>query len=355
MARRRPVRPRPLPARSRPLPAWPRPLPPRSARWPWIALAVLPLSACSGSGQSTLTPYGDGARRVAGLWWLMFGISLFVTAVIVVLVLWAATRRRRPGVRARMDTGQRYVTITGIILPAIVLVLVYVISLPTLRAIGDPKDPDQLTIDLLGHQWWWEVSYPGSGVVTANEIHMPTGRTVHLRLRTADVNHSFWAPQLNVKTDLVAGRTNHLWLRTDRPGVYRGQRAEYCGLQHARMAFHVVAQPPAEFAAWLTGQARPAPAPPGGLAAQGLRVLESGSCASCHAVRGTTANGRIGPDLTHLASRRYLAAGTVPNTRGYLGGWISNSQTIKPGNRMPPQPLGSEQLQALIAYLETLR
>ncbi|WP_214414016.1 cytochrome c oxidase subunit II [Sphaerisporangium fuscum] len=319
--------------------------------WP----ALLLLAGCGGSGQSTLAPAGDGSRRVAALWWLLFGISVVVIAVIVVLVLWAAWRRRGPGVKVRLGSGQRLVLVAGVVLPAIVLVFVYVVSLPVLRSLGVRRDPGQVVVEVTGHQWWWEVRYPGTSAVTANEIHVPVGRTVHLRLATADVNHSFWAPAFTVKTDLVAGRVNDLWLRADHAGVFRGQCAEYCGSQHARMAFHIVAQPPDAFAAWLAGQARPAAAPARGAAALGLRVLQSAACASCHTVRGTTANGRIGPDLTHVASRRFLAAGAVPNTRGFLAGWIADSQTIKPGNKMPPQPLPSQQLQALIAYLESLR
>ncbi|MFI6450470.1 cytochrome c oxidase subunit II [Streptosporangium amethystogenes] len=327
----------------------------RSACGTAALLLSASLTGCGDSPQSALSPHGEGARRVAALWWLLFGISMVFVVLVTALVLWAAIYRRGSRVRVRMGSAQRFVVIMGVVIPTIVLVGVYVVGLRDLRALSDPRDPDQLVVEVTGHQWWWEVRYPEGGFVTANEIHVPTGRTVNLRLRTADVNHSFWVPGLTVKTDLVAGRVNHLWLRTGRAGLYRDQCAEYCGLQHARMAFHVVAQPPAEFSAWLAGQEHSATAPAGGLAARGLQVFQTASCASCHAIRGTTANGRIGPDLTHVAGRRYLAAGTIPNTRGYLGGWISNSQTLKPGNKMPPQPLTSEQLQALIAYLETLR
>jgi cytochrome c oxidase subunit 2 len=190
--------------------------------------------------------------------------------------------------------------------------------------------------------------------VTANEIHVPAGRPVRLRLSSADVIHSFWVPQLMPKTDLIPGQVNETWLTANRPGIYRGQCAEYCGLQHALMAFLVVADGPAAFDRWVALQRAPAAEPAGTLATRGRQVLERTSCATCHTVRGTSARGTAGPDLTHLASRQQLGAGAVPNTPGHLGGWIANSQTIKPGNLMPPQPLTSEELQALIAYLETL-
>jgi cytochrome c oxidase subunit 2 len=177
---------------------------------------------------------------------------------------------------------------------------------------------------------------------------------VRLRLSSVDVVHSFWVPQLAPKTDLIPGQVNETWLTANRPGTYRGQCAEYCGLQHAQMAILVVAEPPDAFDRWVALQRGPAAVPAGTLATRGRQVLERTSCAACHTVRGTSARGTVGPDLTHVASRQQLGAGAAPNTPGHLGGWIANSQTVKPGNLMPPQPLTPEQLQALIAYLESL-
>ncbi|GII94533.1 cytochrome c oxidase subunit II [Sinosporangium siamense] len=313
------------------------------------------VASCSGRSPSTLSPAGPGARRVAGLWWLLFGISAVVSVVVTLLLLWAMIRRRGPGVVPHPGSGTRFVVSLGVIVPAIVLTFVYAIGLRDMRALEAPRGADSLVVEVTGHQWWWEVRYPAHGAVTANEIHIPAGRPVLLRLRTADVNHSFWVPQLMVKTDMIAGRTTQMWLQADRPGTYRGQCAEYCGLQHGRMAFHVVADPPAAFTSWLANQARPAAEPREAMAARGRQVIQSASCASCHTVRGTSAAGRRGPDLTHLASRRHLGAGTVPNTPGHLGGWIADSQAVKPGNQMPPQPLSPEDLRSLIAYLGTLR
>jgi cytochrome c oxidase subunit 2 len=211
-----------------------------------------------------------------------------------------------------------------------------------------------LSIEVVGHDWWWEVRYPG-GAVTANEIHIPAGRPVHVDLRTADVIHSFWVPSLMPKTDLIPGKANSTWLLADRPGTYRGQCAEYCGLQHAGMSFLVVADPPQAFSTWLALLQGPAAEPTSPAGRRGAQVFAAQSCASCHTIRGTSANGSIGPDLTNFGSRRYLGAGVAPNDPGWLGGWISNSQTIKPGNLMPPQPLAPEDLRALITYLQGLK
>ncbi|MEV0970784.1 cytochrome c oxidase subunit II [Microtetraspora glauca] len=245
---------------------------------------------------------------------------MVVAALVAVLIGWVLARRTGPGVRSRSGSGRGFVVTMGVVLPAIVLAFVYAIGLRDLRDLRDlgvPHDPRALVIEVTGHRWWWEARYPASGFVTANEIHVPTGKTVKLRLRTDDVNHSFWVPQLAVKTDLVAGRVNDMWLRAERDGVYRGQCAEYCGIQHGHMAFHVIAQPPAAFASWLTGQSRPAATPPGGAAARGLRVLQSSSCASCHSVRGTTSfrtHGRRCPRAPTPRARR-PPAGAVDTPR----------------------------------------
>ena len=313
------------------------------------------LAACSGPSPSTLDPHGPGANRVAGLWWLLFWISAVVFAVVCLLVVAALARRR--GDRetlVRRGGGELLIVVGGVVLPAIVLTAVYVVGLRDLRALTVPKGTD-LTVEVTGHDWWWEVRYPEDGIVSANEIHVPVGRPVRLNLTSRDVIHSFWVPQLTVKTDLIPGHTNTTWIQATRPGTYRGQCAEYCGLQHAKMAIRVVADPPGTFARWLATEQQPAAAAADPLAARGRLALERNSCAACHTVRGTAASGTVGPDLTHFGGRRTIGAGALANTRGNLGGWIVNSQTVKPGNKMPPQPLTPEELQALLAYLESLK
>jgi cytochrome c oxidase subunit 2 len=214
-------------------------------------------------------------------------------------------------------------------------------------------------VQITGYQWWWSVEYvypqPNLRFTTANELHLPVGRPILFKLRGADVIHSFWVPNLHGKTDLIPGRENTTWLQIDKPGIYRGQCAEFCGAQHAHMALVVVAESSDDFERWVVAQREPAPAPTTPAQSRGLNVIERGPCALCHTIRGTTAGARTAPDLTHFASRSTIAAGTLPNTPGYLAGWISDPQHVKPGSRMPPTGLSGEDLQAVLAYMETLK
>jgi cytochrome c oxidase subunit 2 len=251
-------------------------------------------------------------------------------------------------------TGTRWVVLGGLVVPALVVGALFTVSVRALSTLVAPPAEPAVAIEVMGHQWWWSVTYegPGEPFVTANEIHVPVGAAVRVRLRSADVIHSFWVPSLAGKLDLIPGNTTETWLQAERPGVYRGQCAEYCGLQHARMALLVVAQPPEEFEAWRTAQRRPAPAPTDPVAARGM-ALFARSCAGCHTVRGSF-HGRAGPDLTHLAGRRTLAAGMLDNVRGALAGWIANPQVLKPGSRMPHIALAGDDVLALVRYLEGL-
>ncbi|MFD1324193.1 cytochrome c oxidase subunit II [Micromonospora sonneratiae] len=318
-------------------------------------MAVLVLTGCGGDSPSTLDPAGYGARRVEGLWWVLFWISVVIFVEVMVILGWALVFRRRVGTRVRTNDPIRFVALTGAGLPIIILVAVYGLGLRDLAALGDHPDESAVTIDVIGHKWWWEVRYAGTDGVTANEIHIPVDETVRVRLRTDDVLHSFWVPELMPKMDLITGRTNETWLHAERTGSYRGQCAEYCGLQHAHMSLQVVAQPRAEFDAWLTRLAAPAPTPRTEAQRRGQVAFVQGTCAACHTVRGTAANGVVGPDLSDVGARWSLGAGALPNDRGHLGGWIANPQTGKPGNAMPPQPVPAAELPNLIAYLESLK
>jgi cytochrome c oxidase subunit 2 len=241
----------------------------------------------------------------------------------------------------------------------VALIALLFASVVTGRAIGSLRSPDALAIQITGYQWWWSVEYlnddPSLRVTSANELHLPVGRPIAITLKSSDVIHSFWVPTLHGKTDLVPGRDNTTWLRVDRPGIFRGQCAEFCGVQHAHMALTVIAEPSGDFEEWLAAQRRPAAPPSTPEQSRGLEVVERGPCALCHTIQGTSAGARTAPDLTHFATRSTIAAGTAPNTRGYLGGWIADPQHLKPGNRMPATALSSADLQAVIAYLETLR
>lgn len=329
----------------------------RGVSWrPAGLIVVLLLAGCAGGSQSTLHAAGAGARRTEGLWWLMFWISVGVFTEVMVLLGWATWRRRRPGVRAKGGDALGPVTVLGVAVPMVILVAVYGVGLRDLDALATPPGRADVTVEVVGHRWWWEIHYPDQpGAVTANEMHIPVGESVRLRLRTADVNHSFWVPQLMPKVDLIAGKTNQTWLHTDQAGSYRGQCAEYCGQQHAFMALMVVAEPRAQFDSWLSALSQPATAALTPAQERGRLVFEQGSCAACHTVRGTGARGAVGPDLTTIGSRWSIGAGAALNDAGHLGGWIANSQTIKPGNAMPPQPVAAQDLPDLIAYLQSLQ
>jgi cytochrome c oxidase subunit 2 len=308
--------------------------------------------------QSIIHPAGVQAAHVSHLWWVMFGICAAVWCAVAAAAVIAIVRGRRGNSTASERQLRRSVAIAGG-LSLVVLIGLLFQSVATGRAMDTLRSPDALRIQVTGNQWWWDVQYaheiPSLRVTTANEIHIPVGRAVRFDLLSTDVIHSLWIPNLQGKIDLVPGRLNELWLRADQPGVYRGQCAEYCGLQHAKMALVVVAEPPDDFERWLTGNRAPAAAPVTAEQQRGRDIVERGPCAMCHNITGTLAGGRTAPDLTHIASRSTLAAGTLPNTRGHLAGWIADPQGIKPGNRMPAPGLSSDELQAVLAYLETLK
>jgi len=325
---------------------------------------VAVLARCTG-GPSALDPHGVRAVQIAADWWGMAIAAAAIWAGVMSLLALALLPRQR-GVdqwalaedyRETPRGGLALVVAGGIVMPVIVLGVLAFVGSRALAAQVTPASPTAFEVDVTGHQFWWEVHYPSQQITTANEIHVPVGQSVQLTLHGADVIHSFWVPQLMGKMDLIPGQTNTTWLRADAPGVYRGQCAEYCGLQHAHMAFLVIADPPDQFAAWAAAQAQPASQPTDPALQDGAQVFARQGCIGCHAIRygaGDT-GGKIGPDLTHLASRGTIAAGTLDNTRGNLGGWIMNSQALKPGNLMPPMPMDGPSLQALLTYLESLK
>jgi cytochrome c oxidase subunit II len=327
----------------------------RWARW----LAALAISACAGT-PSYLRAYGPVAVRQARLGWFLLIVAAAVVAVMGLLVIVATVRRRAPAESDLLADagGLGWVLVGGIAVPVVILAAVLVVSTGTLAAVARAPAHPAATIRITGHQWWWEIRYDGSTpdeiFTTANELHLPVGQPVRLELATADVIHSFWVPQLAGKLDLNPGQTNSLWIQADSAGTYHGQCGEYCGLQHAGMALSVVAEPPAQFARWLEAMRQPAPEPAGGDPAAGRQVFTGSACALCHTVRGTEAGGALGPDLTHVAARRTLAAGMLPNRTGELTAWIADPQAVKPGAKMPAVPLGPDELRQIVAYLQTL-
>jgi cytochrome c oxidase subunit II len=323
------------------------------------ALAVLiSLSGCRGD-QSSLDPAGHQAQAIADHWWFF----LIVCTVVYVLVLaatgWAMFRRNR----APADEEQSERRITRVVAASVgatvIIVFVFLVhAVWTGRTLGSLPRRDMITIEVVAHQWWWDISYKQKEAPylrTANEIHIPVGEPVQINVISRDVIHSFWVPNLHGKIDAVPGRLNNIVLQADRPGVFRGQCAEFCGLQHAHMAFLVIAQPRAEYDHWIAAQRQPSRPPATAEEQRGHDLFVSSQCAVCHMIRGTTAFGRTGPDLTHLASRRTLAAATLPFSRGHLGGWVADPQGVKPGNRMPRSDFESQDFNALLAYLESLK
>lgn len=321
------------------------------------------LGGCT-SVQPLLEPRGPVAGAIAQLGWWAMGVAAVVSALVFVILLVPVLRAwRTSGEPTPLSLPVKELTFAlagGAVMPAIVLGAFYLYNLGTLSTVTRPPSEPALTVEVIGHQWWWEVRYPNDDprriVETANEIHVPAGQPVRFMVRTADVIHSFWIPPLGRKIDLIPGRVNSIWLQADAPGVYHGQCAEFCGAQHAKMRLLVVAEPPERFTAWYDRQLEPAPTPSDSTLLAGRRVFLASPCVFCHSVRGTPAGGEVGPDLTHVGSRRTIAAGTLRNTQGNLEAWIVDAQHLKPGNKMPSYNLfDGERLRVLAAYLHSLK
>jgi cytochrome c oxidase subunit II len=319
------------------------------------------VSGCADNGQNALHAKSPQAHDIEVLWWWMLGVAsiVFLGACAMLVVGWF--RRRTSGlpvIGENEDVNKRLVVAFGIAIPVVVLITLFLVAnVAVIRATAAPKaGSTKMTIRVVAHDWWWEIRYPGRAAVTANEIHIPARTRVNVVGTTADVIHSLWVPELNRKIDLIPGRANRELLYADHPGVYRGQCAEFCSLQHAHMSLYVVAQDPAAFQSWLQRESAPAPASaPSGEAARGRELFLSTSCANCHAIRGTKANSDIGPDLTHVASRTTLAALTIDNSPADLLRWISDPQHVKPGAKMPALRLSQDDFRAIAAYLQTLK
>ncbi|HEY0106137.1 MAG TPA: cytochrome c oxidase subunit II [Rhizomicrobium sp.] len=305
---------------------------------------------------------GAKAGETLPLTWGVIAISVAVMAIIAVLLALAIWRRpgiaRAPRMAVGPDEGGANFLWIGVAVSTLALLATIIWTVKVLAEIGKPPAAPGLVIEVTAHQWWWEVRYldPDARRIftTANEIHIPTGTPVQFKLIGGDVIHSFWIPALSGKTDMIPGQTNELWLEADKPGTYRGQCSEYCGLEHAKMAFVVVADTPRDFAAWRSHQIAPDVTPGGGVLASGAAYFRM-KCGSCHAVRGSDAAGVLGPDLSHFATRQMIAAGVLANTPQNLSAWIEDPQGIKPGNLMQKPELSAEQRGQIVAYLETLK
>ena len=305
-----------------------------------------------------LHSYGPASTPTLHLGWVFASIVIMVFFIVTGFLTIALLRKRQPddGKIDLDDRGLRWIYIgTGI--STCILFGMAIYALITLNAVARPPQPPALTLTVTGYDWWWKVEYehddPRLNFVTANEIHIPVGVPVLVKLKSADVIHAFWVPVLAGKTQMIPGLINRQWLQADAPGVYRGECTQYCGLQHAHMALEVIAQNPAEFRQWQAGQLKRVVLSPASDTDAGWKVFME-HCSGCHSIRGTEAIGAHAPDLTHLKSRRLIAAGTLTNTPEHRKQWITHAQEIKPGARMPSMVLSPVELTALSAFLSTL-
>lgn len=329
--------------------------------------ALLCFSSCGGI-QNAINPAGPYAGSINRLWWWFF-ITCSIVYVLVMIALLLALRNRTretelatPVLEPPLESERRRrnVVIGAVTLTVVILFVLLVVNYLTGRSLtAEQGNKSGLNVDVVGHQWWWEVRYKdvdASNVfTTANEIHIPVGVPVLFNLQATDVIHSFWVPNLAGKKDLIPGKINGIWLQADKPGVYRGQCAEYCGMQHAKMAFWVVAESQEQFNAWRQNQTQTSVQPMTDSQKRGQQVFLSSTCVMCHAINGTPAGSNIGPNLTHVASRQMIAAATLANTRDHLAQWIKDPQVVKPGTRMPQNNLPEADLQALLDYLQSLK
>ena len=329
-----------------------------------LAQGTVPLAP---GPHDALATVGPQAAHIGQLWNLFLAICTAVFVAILVAFGWALRRSPRAAddtapdmsVSGRHEAGPYRSVLLAVIASTALLLLLIVASVWTDRALARLPLEHAINLQVTGHQWWWEIRYEGSPesqtFTTANELHVPVGRPVVIRLTSDDVIHSLWVPNLSGKKDLIPGRTATLTFRADRPGLYRGQCAEFCGFQHAFMAFQVIADPPDRYEAWAAQQRQEASEPTEGMARRGKEIFLGSTCVMCHAIQGTDANAIRGPDLTHIGGRTTLASGTLPNTDEDMKRWIRNPQQLKPGVNMPASSLADADLQALVTYLRGLK
>ena len=343
------------------------------SKWAGIAVllggGLLAASLCFGAPgppsqvPSIFDPYSTPAKWILHLSQFVLAISGLIFVVVFTLLVYVVVKyRKRPGDSEREPSqvyGSTQIELAWTIIPILIVVVLFLATARVIHSVQDaPKPPSALEVTAIGHQFWWEFRYPQLGVVTANELHIPVSEAVNprptfLTLLSADTDHSFWIPQLGGKTDLIPNRVNNMWMDPYQTGLYFGQCAQYCGTQHAKMLLRVYVDSSGEFDAWARAQQQPAIRVEDVTA--GRRVFESTACINCHAIDGTVADGRFGPDLTHLMSRHTIASGAAENTRANLRLWVQTPDAIKPGSLMPAMQLNNADLEALVDYLETLR
>jgi cytochrome c oxidase subunit II len=317
--------------------------------------AAMVLGGCgTPDSPSILRPESPGAQQVRNVTYVLLAISIVIFLVVETLLVLAIVRfRGRREEEAVQTYGSRKIEILWTAIPVVIVIVIFAITVATMRTPQLPGDALLLRAD--GRAWWWDFSYPQADFASPNEIHVPVDRPVDVELTSSDVIHSFWMPQIGGKTDMVPGKLNRQSFTVITPGQYLGICGEYCGVQHAHMQFVMVAESPEEFSAWVARQQQPAEEPEDGPARQGMEAFLALPCAGCHSIRGTDAVGRAGPDLTHVGSRLYLAAGTLENDDENMARWLRDPQGVKPGNLMPNSPLSEEQVQQLVEYMKGLQ
>ena len=324
-----------------------------------LATTAVAVAACAGP-HHVFDPAGGPARDIATLGWLLFAVCGVIYVLVMIVLTWALLRRRTEA-DGSPETSRRLARGVALATGATTMTIVGLTAASAVTGHGltSPMGPAAITVDAIGHQWWWDFQFrdvsPDEFVSSPNELHVPLGHPVMIKTMSRDVIHSFWVPNLHGKRDLIPGQVTNTWIQADRPGVYRGLCAEFCGHQHAQMAFTVVVETPAKFKAWIDHQRQNASEPADERERRGQQVFLTSPCATCHTIRGTKAASRVGPDLTHVGSRMTLAAGTLPNTAPHLATWLSDPQAVKPGNRMPQVPMTDADRAALIAYLRRLQ
>jgi cytochrome c oxidase subunit 2 len=323
-----------------------------------LSAVVLTLSGCAANvPQTTVIPKTDAAREIQFLYEIVYYISIPVFLFVQGLILWIIFKyKAKPGDPLPPQTHGNTALEVGstVVFAAILLVLAY-FTIPRIFALeSEPHTKDYMVVEVTGHQWWFEFKYPEQKIVTANELIVPVGRTVYLKMTSSDVIHSFWIPQLMGKQDIMNGHITTLWFTPEEPGQYWGQCAEYCGGQHALMRMSATVLPANEFQAWVARTSQPA-TPTGELAEKGAEVFAKNACVGCHTIAGTSAVGKIGPDLSHFGSRTTVGAGILPNSTEHLAAWIKDPQGLKPGNKMPNVNLAPDELEAVVEYLHSLK
>jgi len=337
----------------------------------WFALLLFCLVATAAaqtvgspvSSTNIFAPATTPAKTIFGLSMFVLAVTGLIFTTVAALLVYSVVKFRGNASNAGREPAQVYgstqIELAWTVIPVLIVIVLFLATARVIHAVQDaPKPATALDVTVIGHQYWWEFRYPKLGIVTANEMHIPVSDPAHptptfMKLMSADTDHSFWVPELGGKTDLIPNRINEMWMDPARPGLYLGQCAQYCGTQHAKMLLRVWVDRPADFEAWVRAQQQ-AGAQDAKVTA-GKRVFETTSCINCHAVGGTAANGRFGPDLTHMMSRDTIASGAAGNTHANLRLWIQNPDAIKPGSLMPAMKLSDGELDALVLYLETLR